>query len=205
MKSKNFTKKNILNSTLALSLALSLTGCLFETPQQPTPTPTPKPKLISPSPKVYKNADDTDSIKTILNTEGKNTLMGNGFMRQKGGGIVTCAGNKVALFPKTNYSTEFAENLYFKDAEFPSYFRNGNGYKNSFTYTINPYGNDSRITLCDSAGNFEFQKLPDGTYYVITYVSWSAPGRKSYDTQGGSMIREVELKNNVTTKIIISE
>lgn len=54
MKSKNFTKKNILNSTLALSLALSLTGCLFETPQQPTPTPTPKPKLISPSPKVYK-------------------------------------------------------------------------------------------------------------------------------------------------------
>lgn len=58
----------------------------------------------------------------------------------------------------------------------------------------------------DSQGNFEFQNLADGTYYVVTVINWSVPGRYGSNSQGGgNLIQEVELKNNSTKRIILSK
>jgi len=39
--------------------------------------------------------------------KGNNTIKGQGFLRQQGGGVVTCAGRDVLLFPATPYFREF--------------------------------------------------------------------------------------------------
>lgn len=186
-------KNKILSTTLSISLVFTLTGCLF-TPPAPPP------------PKVYKNPKDTEAIKNLLNTTGKNIVSGNALLKQQGGGIVTCAGNEVALFPKTNYSTEYLQDEFKNDYYSYGSFMGGKGYKESGSYLINPYSNDSKITICDAQGNFEFQNLADGTYYVITFITWRTVNRYgNLSYQGGNLLQQVELKDGITKKIVLSQ
>lgn len=187
-------RNKILYGSLSLSLAFTLSGCLNT---EPAYTP--------PAPKVFKNSKDNEAIKVILNKVGSNNVSGNALMRQRGGGIITCAGNQVALFPKTNYSTEYLQNMFSKSKYLYGYFSDGKGYVESSNWVMNPYSSDSKITICDSQGNFEFQNLADGTYYVVTVITWSVPSRYGSDSQGGNLLQEIELKNNSTKKIILSE
>lgn len=41
------------------------------------------------------NVDEVSFIKE----EGTNTITGNAFLRQRGGGVVTCAGENITLYP----------------------------------------------------------------------------------------------------------
>src|SRR6185295_686938 len=43
---------------------------------------------------------------------GKARISGNAFVRQNGGGVVTCAGSQVSLIPKTDYSAERIRAIY---------------------------------------------------------------------------------------------
>lgn len=187
-------KIKISNISLFLPLVFTFSGCL-NTQKYTPPVFTPK---------VYKNTKDNEAIKVILNKVGGNNITGNALLKQQGGGIVTCAGNEVALFPKTNYSTEYVQDMFSENQYLYGYFTNGKGYKQSTNWVMNPYS-DSKTTICDSQGNFEFQNLADGTYYVVTVVSWSIPSRYGSDSQGGNLIQEIELKNNSTKRIILSK
>lgn len=184
-------KNKVLSATISLSFVFTLSGCF-------TPPPPPPPK-------VYKNPNDKEAIKMVLNSVGNNNLSGNALIKQQGGGIVTCAGNEVALFPKTDYSKEYLQYEFENEYYSYGYFSNGKGYKKSWNYLKNPYPKDSKITVCDSQGNFEFQNLIDGTYYVLTVVTWTVPGKYGGSDQGGNMLQEVELKNGTTKKIVLSE
>lgn len=184
-------------SMVGLISVFSLNGCLLSTPKYTLPS--------IPPPKVYKNSVDTEAVRATLNTVGNNNISGNALLRQKGGGIVTCAGNEVALFPKTKYSTEYVLDAFSVSGTLDGYFRNGKGYKESSNWLMNPYDDVSKITICDSQGNFDFQNVADGTYYVITVVSWSIPTKYGSSYQGGNLIQEIELKNNSTKKITLSK
>ena len=71
----------------ALALAATLAACV-----------TPKPVTIS----QQFNAGDVAWSKA----KGTNSLSGEAFLRQQGGGVVTCAGAVVVLVPVAPYSTE---------------------------------------------------------------------------------------------------
>jgi hypothetical protein len=143
--------------------------------------------------------------------QGSNKVTGQAFLRQKGGGIVTCAGEEVTLYPNTDYFN----NMYGIRGDYIEHKQLEN--ENSLV----------RQTKCDAQGNFEFYNIPAGNWALKTDVEWSvfwaegvySPpiniGRvhmpSSYSShlrdskQGGILTLDIIVKDNEPNKFIISE
>lgn len=127
---------------------------------------------------------------------GNSTIEGNAFLKQSGGGIVTCAGNEVNLIPVNAYSTERINSLY-KD-----------GFASAYTMSITvfdpehpqEYIDNTRKTMCNSEGKFEFKNVPRGEYYVQVPVYWKV----GYQYQGGGLVEKVSVKSNDNISLIMS-
>ncbi len=114
---------------------------------------------------------------------GNNTIAGQAFLRQRGGGTVTCAGFEVFLMPNTPFFQEIINII-----------RQGNKpaiYGSPFT----GYGHK---TICDAQGNFEFNNIPSLPWVVMTEVKWMVKSQ-----QGGILLKHVNLTKN--EKIILSD
>lgn len=127
---------------------------------------------------------------------GTGTIKGNAFLRQAGGGVVTCAGSTVNLIPATDYAKERITMIYgssdsgiARTVEFK--FRDDQpGY---FIHTKN--------TKCDSQGNFQFEDIAAGEFFVTTFVSWSV-GRIE---QGGLLMHRYEIRPGQTATHVLSQ
>ena len=49
---------------------------------------------------------------SIINQKGKATVSGQACLKQSGGGVVTCAGSEVTLFPVTEYAKQRITAIY---------------------------------------------------------------------------------------------
>jgi len=119
---------------------------------------------------------------------GTNTIKGQGFLRQQGGGIVTCAGSTVVLVPAT---------LFFR--EFINHPRSG---KKPELVGIDPGLRGALIkrSQCDAQGNFLFSSVADGNWFVLTDVKWAVgyakTGRYSHAGACGSKWRDGPSPSN---------
>lgn len=135
--------------------------------------------------------------KDINDRVGKNTILGNSFLRQNGGGIVTCAGNTVYLIPKTPYSTEIVSNIYGNSE---------NGYDSFYSIGVSIPNIPSQYSLlmkksvCDSQGNFVFDNIGDGEYFLDTKITWIVGNQ----VQGGSLMQKVKVSQNESKKVILA-
>lgn len=131
----------------------------------------------------------------FVKNHGSAVVTGQGFMRQMGGGIVTCAGEEVNLFPVTKYSQERVTYLYGSP----------NGGTNSYK-SIAPadpqYEVYQRKAQCDAQGNFKFSGVASGSYYVTTRVVWVA-GEYSL-SQGGAIAKRVSVSGSQTVNVILN-
>jgi hypothetical protein len=119
--------------------------------------------------------------------KGKNTIKGQGFLRQQGGGVVTCAGEDVNLLPATPYFRELL--IIYKSGKKPM-------------GDIDPsFKTIRRQTKADAQGNFTFTDLPDGNWFVSTKVRWIVAGER----QGGGLIKEVRVSNGETKQVLLTE
>ncbi|MCF7971812.1 MAG: hypothetical protein K9L22_11700 [Methylococcaceae bacterium] len=143
--------------------------------------------------------------------KGLNKVTGQAFLRQKGGDIVTCAGEIVTLHPNTdyfNYVYSISEH-YIKHKQF----------ENEASLV--------KQTKCDAQGDFEFYNVPEGEWVIKTTVQWeifwvndvySPPINvgdfhlpSSHNTysmnsqQGGVLALDVVVKDDEPNKFIITE
>ena len=137
------------------------------------------------------NPDET----TSLLADGKNTINGNAFMRQNGGGVVTCAGATVALIPATEYAAERITAIYGNSFEGIS--------RKNVIFKPEPIGYEKfrKTTTCDSLGNFQFESVADGEFFVITRVTWMVG---NYNPQGALMMKSVKVTNKQTLKVVMA-
>lgn len=126
---------------------------------------------------------------------GSNTVKGSAFMRQNGGGVVTCAGSVVTLVPTTAYAKERIDVMYGSVESGPQILLRG-----TFSPDHPGYRTNVRETKCDAQGAFSFDRVADGEFFVVTRVSWSV----GYSSQGGSLMHRVTLKNGQVVNIVIS-
>jgi len=120
--------------------------------------------------------------------KGNNTIKGQGFLRQQGGGIVTCAGNDVLLLPATSF---FREMVNLARA----------GKEPLFTGKIDPaYREMLKHTQADAQGNFTVSGLPDGNWFLFTQVEWTV----GYQPQGGVLMEEVRVANGETKQVLLT-
>ena len=83
-------------------------------------------------------------------------------------------------------------NLFFDNLEESYWDRSSTFYKYETDPASDGYG---RTTKCDSAGNFQFDNLPKGSYWIITGISYEGgPFRTLPPTmKGGWLLKKVTV------------
>ncbi|MCO4055127.1 MAG: carboxypeptidase regulatory-like domain-containing protein [Bosea sp.] len=128
---------------------------------------------------------------------GTNRIEGNAFLRQRGGSVVTAAGEVVRLIPATRYAEERFQKIYGGNKFAPLLFANRTENTNA------DYIRLTRETKADAQGNFQFENVKPGRYIVMTRVVWAVPG--SSLPEGGSIFDYVEIRGErQTVKTVIS-
>jgi hypothetical protein len=127
---------------------------------------------------------------SALRPDGRQHYQGQGFLRQQGGGVVTCAGSTVLLMPATSFFREFI-----------------NHYRSGRNPELGGVGVDPGLramikqSQCDAQGNFAFSSLPDGRWFVVTEVKWTV----RYAQQGGALMQELSVANGETAQVLLTE
>lgn len=150
---------------------------------------------------VNKIAFDEQLTKDLI-ADGEGSLQGTAFMRQAGGGVVTCAGFEAKISPVTPYSSERLGFIYgaaptVGEVLLAPYSVATSGY----VFAIDPpeFQKLVKKTICDAQGNFAFEGIKDGNYFVNAGVAWRVGS-----VQGGALITQVQVKNGKAQRVILS-
>lgn len=164
--------------TASVSIFLILAGCVL---------PTENLSLLT--------TFDPNAV-AFVNQNGSGVIKGEAFLRQGGGGVVTCAGYNVALVPSAAYADERISLIYkSKERGFNPVFRR-------FTNTQNvDYLSYTRATKCDAQGKFQFRDLHSGAYYVTAQVTWVVGGV----AQGGTLMEKAQVVDDKTVELLLTQ
>lgn len=152
---------------------------------------------VTTKPVVLKNGFDALGAADTLRG-GSATIQGGAFMRQQGGGVVTCAGTEVILIPVNEYSTERISYVYGADPQLGETRRPVS--RVVFKNTPESFAKATARTKCDAQGNFEFTGLKQASFYVVATASWTV----GHSRQGGEMLTKINTSDNNVKKIVIS-
>jgi hypothetical protein len=120
---------------------------------------------------------------------GGNGIIGQAFLSQQGGNILSCAGGDVLIVPATSFFHEMI-----------SHVRAGNS--PLIIEKIPPsFRSIIKTTQCDAQGNFSAGELPNGKWFVWANVHWIG----GLGGQGGDLVREVTLSNNETVQVSLTD
>lgn len=139
---------------------------------------------------------DEEQFKKLL-SPGKHTVSGSALIRQRNGGVVTCAGGRVALIPVTEYSKERIVAIYGNEE---------GGYtpvekKFIFEPDVPGYHSLARSAMCDTQGFFKFENVLEGEYYVTTAIVWHV---SNYLQSGGGLARKVKVDGSTEAKVTLA-
>jgi hypothetical protein len=163
-------------TTAAWLIAGALSGC---------GTPPPQPPI------TVRAAFNEAQTRSMLEP-GSNTIKGSGFLRQQGGGVVTCAGEPVRLIPATDYSRERIRAVY-GEARIT---------RTPKTFTPDPpaFGDLQRRATCNAQGQFTFDRVRDGEYFLVTGVAWTVGSQH----QGGAIYAPVQVRGGETVEVAVT-
>jgi hypothetical protein len=127
------------------------------------------------------------------NVQGTGRISGQGFLRQVGGGVVTCAGSEVFLMPKMRFTDQLIVAV-----------RSGKTVVPIKSIALK-YPLALRKTACDAQGNFSFDDLAVGDWFVGTDVTWGVPSRYTVQRQGGGLGTYIKVKAGRETKVLLTD
>lgn len=159
-------------SFIAMSLVMMTAGC------------------ATPPPYVIINSLDHNAMK-IYATEGSTKVIGQAFLKTRGGDVKFGAGELVFLYPDVPYIHEI---------------NSLSQYRLSRAQGIDPkWGSYVRKTTSDGGGNFEFSSISKGNYIIETSVTWEVPTKYGMETQGGTLRTKVTVPESGQVKVIVTE
>jgi hypothetical protein len=140
---------------------------------------------------------EKDIIKTRFNekdfapyfVKGTATVKGQAFLKTMGGDVKYAAGDEIRLFPAVDYTREIVEYSKIGGAD-------------NIDETWLKY---VRKDVAGGFGNFEFNNLPPGDYFLETAIFWEVPGRYGLIKSGGIIKKQIKVLNGETVTVILTE
>ena len=153
---------------------------------------------------------DAESASRAI-ADGPNTIVGSALIRQSGGGIVHCGGQEVLLVGATDYSSELMVSVFgstdtgYASAESPKVWspKRNQSIPETIIHAVNVHPDwwqAARLAMCDAQGEFVFDDVADGAYFLLVSVVWYVSG----DIQGGTMMSRIEISGGKTHRVVIS-
>lgn len=147
-----------MTKALAAAAAILLAGCAAQPP-------------IKPAPRLeFSQAEHAPYL-----AAGTAAISGQALRRQRGGGVVTCAGERVLLMPATPYMHSIVRRAISGDMA-------ADGRPPAEAASL------LKSTRCDAEGRFRFDGLAPLRWIVATEVTWYSGRYK----QGGPIIGEAQ-------------
>jgi hypothetical protein len=137
------------------------------------------------------------TLATSMLEPGTGTIKGSALMRQRGGTVVTCAGNDVFLIPATPSATSELHRVFKSDAGYVP--RGGDAVMGGGTLVVPPEPN--RKGICNAQGFFNFAKVRAGKWYVMTSIVWTVGDNH----QGGAMLGSADVTDGKESEIVLSQ
>ena len=167
----------------------------------------------SPDPIRISTPLDEAKAKRLL-TEGKNTIYGQIRKEVRDGVLVSCANEPVNLVPVTDYAREWVRYYYETDSgkygtERSAYRVNDKEKKTKFAGAERFY-HLTKETKCNDDGEYSFENVHDGDFYVVVKVRWLGKNHEYYDfmwgtstaqEHDGSVLTKVSLQDGVTKNL----
>lgn len=126
---------------------------------------------------------------------GSTEVLGSAFARQRGGGVVSCAGSDVWLLPDEPFFAWAVTPVVVRVTE-SAFSLSGGGSSTTRDWPIATRLQNTmqyvRRSQCDIDGRFRFTDVPRGQYIVATVILWEA-GRSQ---QGGAAVEDVVVAND---------
>ena len=132
--------------------------------------------------------------------KGTGSISGQAFFQTRGGQPRTCAGLEVSLIPYSEYAKERMIALY--NGTTSGFNPAFGGRKPIFVPDEPAYYKSSPRSVCDAQGNFVFNNLPAGEYFVVTQIVWTVGN--SFIPEGGSLMKHVELSEGEAARVMLT-
>lgn len=136
---------------------------------------------------------------------GTNSIRGSAVLRTVGGEVRSCGGYEANLIPDTPYSRERMSHLYGSTER--GFQQVPNILTPQITFEQDPadYQSVGRTSACDAQGEFEFNDLPDGPYFVVVPIIWSVPTGYVTEMQGGRLMKRIELSGGERERVVLTQ
>lgn len=126
-----------------------------------------------------------------------NTIAGDAVLRTRGGDVKTCAGLPVVLMPAGPQTNAYVQ----------KHFGGPEGYETGGSAPSAEPELEKLTTskVCNAQGQFLFDGLADGDYYVIATVTWEVPTEYSFGSnQGGDIAKRISVKGGQTANVTLT-
>ena len=127
---------------------------------------------------------------------GASTIKGSALLRQRGGGVVTCAGNDVFLIPATESGSRELQRVFGSGH---GYVRRGGDATLGGGKLVAP-PEPNRRTVCNAQGFFTFDSVLPGKWYIMTTVVWTAGD----EYQGGTLLAMAEAQEGREVEVVLT-
>jgi hypothetical protein len=191
--------RRTLGLTLAIMTASLVAGC--DTMDQGGPPPPSAygsaPPPMQPRPFAPQGFDPNEF--GWSSAVGPNAVIGRVQYRAASGAMWSCAGQTIALIPRTRYSAARMRSLYASDdhAVVPVEIVKA---RDAASPGVD-YGRFVRTAVCDVRNGFVFDHLPDGGFFIIARA---LPQKKPGATDTGVVVMQrVEVRNGAGLKITL--
>lgn len=168
---------------LVLGFVAALSGCVSNPPQKVN----------------VSSLFDAAETKRLLDS-GPNVIRGSALIRQRGGGVVSCAGMEVALVPATSYASERILALYGSTEKGFNSAGLG-GRRVQFENEPLEYRQLQKKVTCDAQGFFKFDQVANGSFFVTAVITWKV---NDYFLEGGALMQRLSVAGGETKEIVLA-
>lgn len=118
--------------------------------------------------------------------------------------FVSCAGREVTLIPYTDFAREWALRYYGKPITDVGHRLSNRGRSMTFENS-EAFFATTRKTQCDDKGNFSFDNVANGDFFIYAKVQWLGKDEEAYkfgfapediDEEDGTVIKKITLRGN---------
>jgi hypothetical protein len=143
------------------------------------------------------NLDEVRFVKQV----GNSTVSGEAFLKLADGTYKNCAGFNVELLPVSAYAKERITKTYGND-QHGQILMEQNPPK--FTPDVPEYHEMLIKGACDQRGEFTFNNVPAGDYFVIAFIIWDSPST-SPGKMGGGMMKRIQVAPDSRSRVLLRE
>lgn len=128
---------------------------------------------------------------------GNGSIKGVAQFKSKTGEVKYGSQFRIELMPYTSYTEERLTKIYKESEEGSVFIQDGVP-----RFIPDPHGYHKTLqTLCDSEGQFEFNQLPEGEYYIIAFMIWDEKVNEQKVLNGGGIMRRVSLSEGQMMRV----